>query len=488
MERMMNTFTDSINTKSLGMRDDYGLTFNGMATRTSSLDVNTDLFFQIGSSRNSDVTGAFSKAFQHNPDLAIRTALWARDIRGGAGERQTFRSLLLVMERTMDPDEFESVLAMVPELGRWDDILNCGTGRAQVYAIEMIRKALEAGDGLCAKWMPRKGKKAADIRRNLGWSPKFYRKTLVGLTKVVESQMCAKEWDAIEFGKVPSVAAARYQKAFSKNATDAYSKYREGLEAGTEKINAGAIYPYDVIKSLRANMNYGWRQDTTVSNKEVIIAQWNALPNMLGDDNILAMVDTSGSMGCPVAGNNNLSCMDVAVSLGLYIADKQEGAFKDTFLTFSGNPKLENLKGDIIEKFMSMIRSDWGMNTDLMKAMAKILSHAQTHRVPQEDMPKTLVILSDMEFDHCASGSFNLTAMEATKTLFRQAGYEMPNVVFWNLNARDGNVPVRFDEAGTALVSGFSPNILKSILSGEDMTPEAIMLATVMVDRYKIAA
>jgi hypothetical protein len=235
-------------------------------------------------------------------------------------------------------------------------------------------------------------------------------------------------------------------------------------------------------------MNYGWRQDTTVSNKEVIIAQWNALPNMLGDDNILAMVDTSGSMGCPVAGNNNLSCMDVAVSLGLYIADKQEGAFKDTFLTFSGNPKLENLKGDIIEKFMSMIRSDWGMNTDLMKAMAKILSHAQTHRVPQEDMPKTLVILSDMEFDHCASGSFNLTAMEATKTLFRQAGYEMPNVVFWNLNARDGNVPVRFDEAGTALVSGFSPNILKSILSGEDMTPEAIMLATVMVDRYKIAA
>tara|TARA_Y100000034_G_scaffold136880_1_gene216639 strand:- start:180 stop:1625 length:1446 start_codon:yes stop_codon:yes gene_type:complete len=481
----MNQFTDTINEKTLGLRNDYGLTFNGMATRTSSLDLNTDLFFQIGSSRNQDIRNAFSKAFQHNPDLALRTALWARDVREGAGERQTFRSILLLLEKTLDHDAFLLVLRKVPELGRWDDLLVLDTREGQNMAAKMIQVALSKGDGLCAKWMPRKGLAAARLRERLGWSPKFYRKTLVNLTNVVETQMCNREWNEIEFGKVPSLAASRYQRAFNKRVPEAYMAYREGLEKGTEKVNAGAVYPYDVLKPVVLR-DYGW--DEPKYSPEVVKAQWEALPNLMGNNNMLAMVDVSGSMYCQVGGNANLTCILVALSLGLYIADKQSGAFKDTFLTFSGNPELLQLRGDILSKMKAMNSSDWGMNTDLMRAMKKILDHAVKNRVPAEDMPKTLVILSDMEFDYCASVGYNLTALEATNVLFRQAGYTRPNIVFWNLNAREGNVPVRFDEAGTALVSGFSPNILKSILAGEDMTPEAIMLKTLMVDRYNIAA
>ena len=480
----MNTFTDALAPDTLAVRDDYGLTFNGMATRTSSLDVNTDLFFQIGSSRGKDITNAFSNAFQHNPDLAIRTALWARDVRQGAGERQTFRNMLRLMEILVDFKDFQLIMRRVPELGRWDDLLVLIEPASKEYAGQMIKDALLEGNGLCAKWMPRKGPLAAQLRNRLGWSPKFYRKTLVDLTKVVETQMCAKEWDDIEFGHVPSVAAARYQKAFSKNAPAAYSAYRDGLSKGTEKINAGAIFPYDVLKPLR-----GRHRDR--SNDGVIKAQWEALPSMLGDEKMLAMVDVSGSMGVGVNQSGHrrvgLTCQDVALSLGLYIADKQTGAFKDTFLTFSGRPELVKLEGDIIQKYDEMERSNWDMNTDISKAFRKILNHAVMHNVPQEDMPKSLVILSDMEFDHCAS-DFNLTAMEVAQALFRQHGYQMPNVVFWNLNARDGNVPVKFNEAGTALISGFSPNILKSLLAGDEMTPEGIMLKTLMVDRYNIAA
>jgi hypothetical protein len=306
------------------------------------------------------------------------------------------------------------------------------------------------------------------------------------LTKVVETQMCAKQWDEINFNHVPSLASARYKKAFARH-TEKYKEWAAKLvstdpEVRKEvKVNAGAVYPYDVLKGVQA-IAY------SLANKNHIIAQWEALPNYVGDASILPLVDVSGSMTCPAGGHNSkskLSCLDVAVSLGLYLADKNKGKFKDTFLTFSSSPQLFNLKGDVLQKVEQMVRSHWQMNTDLNKAVAKILEVAVAHSVPAEEMPKMLLILSDMQFDYCAH--HDDSAIEMIGRKYAEAGYTMPRIVFWNLNAAD-NVPVKFDKSGTALVSGFSPAIVKSVLSAdlEEFSPETIMLKTIMDHKYDL--
>jgi hypothetical protein len=191
-------------------------------------------------------------------------------------------------------------------------------------------------------------------------------------------------------------------------------------------------------------------------------------------------------MSCPAGQNSKLTCLEVAVSLGLYLADKNKGKFKDTFLTFSGSPELLHLKGNINQKIDQMAKSNWEMNTDLNSAFNKILSVAVKGNVPAAEMPAMLLILSDMQFDQCVKHDDNAIEMIARK--YQEAGYEMPKVVFWNLNAAYGNSPVKFDKSGTALVSGFSPAIVKPLLSCDldGFTPESIMLKTIMDDRYKV--
>ena len=216
--------------------------------------------------------------------------------------------------------------------------------------------------------------------------------------------------------------------------------------------------------------------------------QWEALENFVGDANVLPIVDVSGSMTCAAGGpksKSGVTCLDISVSLGLYLADKNKGKFKDTFLTFSGAPELLHLQGNIVQKIAQMVKSKWTMNTDLVKAMDKILKVAKDGAVPQEEMPGMLLILSDMQFDQCAK--FDDSAMQMITRKFEAAGYEVPKIVFWNLNAYD-NVPVKYDTRGVALVSGFSPAIMKAVISGstEQFTPESIMLEAVMVDRYKL--
>lgn len=334
---------------------------------------------------------------------------------------------------------------------------------------------------LCAKWQHRKGTIAIQLRNYLGMTPKQYRKTLVNLTKVVESQMCANDWDNINFSHVPSIASARYKKAFMRH-TENYVKWTQALASGDKsvKVNASAIYPYDVIS--------GYININSKAEVDHIVAQWNALPNWVGDASILPLVDVSGSMLCPAGGDvtkSNVSCLDVAVSLGLYLADKNKGKFKDTFLTFTSTPELLHLKGNIVEKMQQMKTSRWGMTTNLHSAFDKILSTAVKGNVPANEMPNILLILSDMQFNACIE--HDDSAIEMIKRKYEDHGYEMPNVVFWNINAYD-NVPVKFDKKGTALVSGFSPSIVKSILAAdlEKFTPECIMLETIMNSRYDI--
>lgn len=470
------------------VRNQEARTDNGMKARKSTADNVVDLFYKIGASRGKDILPAFAAAYAEDRELALRIALWARDVRGGAGERQLFKDIMAYLE-TVDQDAVRVLMNKAPHLGRWDDIFDLKDPVLIEEALTMLEEALIARDGLAAKWTPRKGDFAIKLRKKMGYTPKRYRKTLVTLSKTVEQQMCAKEWDGINFSHVPSVAASRYKKAFYRN-TPKYKEYVEALVAGKTvdgkevKVNASSIYPYDVIKDL-VRQDPSWRTKMSKTEIDLVIKQWEALPNYVGDSNVLAMVDVSGSMIALAGGNGNVSCMDVAVSLGLYVADKNKGPFKDTFLTFSGKPELLYLKGNISSKITQMTKSKWSMNTNVVAAFRKILDVAREGDVKQEDMPNMLLIMSDMQFDNCVR--FDDSALESVRREYEAAGYVCPQIVFWNINSRD-NVPAKSNEQGVALVSGFSPSIMKAVLSAnmDEFTPRGIMMKSIMNEKYAI--
>lgn len=476
----MNTFANAV-------INQFTVTENGMPARVSTANACVDLFYKIGASRGKDVIPNFVAAYVEDQDIALRIAQWSRDVRGGAGERQIFRNILKYLETNVDNRILSALLRKVPEIGRWDDLLCLETPYAKNYAFALISNALEAGNGLCAKWMPREKSSnhtvATELRKFMGLSPRSYRKLLVDLTKVVESQMCGNDWDEINFSHVPSLAHARYKKAFNKH-TPKYAEYVAKLVAGDKdvKVNAStAVYPYDVLKGYCGS--YADKHPKT--ENDLTIQQWNALVNFIGDANILPMVDVSGSMSCSVGNNKNLDCMTVAISLGLYMADKNTGKFKDTFLTFSGKPDLVTLQGNILQKVQQMSTSKWAMNTDLESAIATILRVAIEGKVPASEMPKALVVLSDMQFDRCTR--LNDSAMDMMRRMYAEAGYEIPMIVFWNLNSYE-NAPAKFDERGVVLISGFSPAVMKAVLKADfsDLTPEALMLNVIMIDRYSL--
>ena len=429
LEMYMNTFVSAV-------QNQESRTTNGMRARKSTANACVDLFFKIGASRGKDITKDFVAAYAENPEIALRIAQWVRDVRGGAGEREIFRQILAYLDKH-DPSAASKLLMKVPEIGRWDDIFVVKNDKLKYQAFSMLGDALRAKNGLAAKWTPRKGELAVEIRNFFGMSPKFYRKSLVELTKVVEQDMCAKEWDKINFSHVPSLAHARYKKAFFRN-TQEYAKYVAELVKDPKdrtvqvKINAGAVYPYDVLKgtiNLYGSNNYN------KTELDALQAQWDAMENFIGDANVLPLVDVSGSMTCPAGKNSKVTCLDVAVSLGLYCADKNKGKFKDTFLTFSSDPQLLHLRGNIVQKVHQMAKSNWGMSTDLVRAMDKILKTAKNGNVPQEEMPEMLLIMSDMQFNQCAR--FDDSAMKMIARKFEAAGYELPKIVFWNLNAAE---------------------------------------------------
>ena len=476
----MTTFTEAV-------LNQETRTTNGMKARVSSANANVDLFYSIGASRGKNIIPAFTAAYVENSDLALRIVQWARDVRGGSGERELFRQVLTHLENT-NPEDAARLLVKVPEIGRYDDLLVFKSKPLKAKAYTLLGDALRAQNGLAAKWTPRKGEVAREIREFFGMSPKAYRKTLVGLTNVVETQMCAKEWDKINYNHVPSLAHSRYKKAFGRHGTT-YAEYVTKLASGEAgvKINAGAVYPYDVLKGAMDRYSVA---SLTKTQKDVIDAQWAALPNYLGDASVLPMVDSSGSMTCPAGGYNSkskLTCLEVALSLGLYFADKNTGKFKDTFLTFSRQPKLVNLKGSVTDK-VSQMNTGEVANTNLNAAFDLVLKTAIDGGVPQAEMPGTIVIFSDMQFDQGCDG-YDDSAVKMIARKYEAAGYTVPRVVFWNLNAAYGNTPVKYDKRGAALVSGFSPALAQSIMSNdlEDFTPEAVMLKTVMNTRYDLA-
>jgi hypothetical protein len=463
------------------MNENTTRTENGMPTLESSMDSCVDLFFKLGGSRGKFkmLEPLLASAAAYDLDLAVRILLWGRDVRHGAGERQIFKDGIrfLFDKNFIDEAEGNRICSCVPELGRWDDVLAFFHTPSEQFALFMINKAFgdEKTKGLVAKWMPREKndpQSARLIRDYMHLSPKAYRKLLVRNTEVVETKMCANEWMDINYEHVPSVASARYQKAFGRHDQIGYGKYIASLEKGEAKINAGAVYPYDITKSVE-------RGNTKVADE-----QWKALPDFLEGDNsnTLVVADVSGSMDDPVGGNKNITALHVCISLAIYLSERNHGIFKDQFVTFSNRPSIQTLKGTLTQRVNQLRRAHWEMNTDLQAVFELILLSAQRNRIGQEDMPSRIIILSDMQFDQCMRNSDN-RAMQMINEMYKDAGYTRPDVIFWNLRSSNG-VPVKFNESGTALISGFSPSIMKSVLKRGELNPIMIMERTVKVDRY----
>jgi hypothetical protein len=475
-------------------------TENGMSAFKSTLNANVDLFSSVGAARGKNLTPQFIKAFNENQDVALRVMQYARDIRGGQGERQLFRDLLLSLEASNPEILLEShLLDNIPEIGRFDDLLIFRTEEVKARAFTVFTRHLAQGNKLAAKWAPRQGEVAVELRNFLGLSPKRYRKLLVGNTQVVESLMCAREFGSINFNHVPSVAMSRYMTAFHRNAPEQFTAWKEALKKGDPaiaKVNAGAVYPYDIVAKYggaTASSNHGgyygssWGSSYTRTIAEDIVLErmWEALPDYMNDQSVLPIVDVSGSMQSPVAGKSTVTALDVAVSLGLYCAERSKNAaFKDLVMTFSEKPSFFETNGSLANRLGQLATMNWDMNTNLHAAFEAMLQKAVQNNVPDAEMPKIVLIVSDMQFDHCVSHDDN--AMQMIRRKYANAGYTVPAVVFWNV--RDGgNKPVRFNERGVALVAGFSPAVMKSVLSADldKFSPENVMLQTVMVDRYK---
>lgn len=455
-----------------------GVTDKGCKTNMSSMNHNLDLFFAIGASRGKDITNLMSKAFVENQDLAIRNLLHARDIRGGLGERETFKTLLSFVLNDLNKEKVESIISLIPEIGRFDDLKLFFDTRYEKQACMMWLDAIANDNMLAAKWCPVKDKKGAKpLRKFLGLNEANFRKFIVSKRSTVEQKMCSGNWSDIDYSKLPSLASSRYMTAFHRNDEERYQKFKDSLEKGEVTVNSGAVYPYDIIKGLK----------NSTDNEAVANAQWNALPDYLegSTEKFLPIVDVSGSMGCRVSGNSNLSCLDVATSLGLYLSERNNSVLKDVFMTFSERPEMVKTEGSLKQRLSQMERSNWGMSTNIQAVFQTLLGVAVEYNVPVEDMPTKLIIVSDMQFNMCMRGDMSVSAFDMMKDSYENSGYKLPEIVFWQVNASQGNVPVTVDQSGTALVSGFSPSIMTSLLKG-DLSPENVMLDALMKDRYKI--
>ncbi len=465
-------------------------TLNGAKAYKSTLNKCLDLFGKIAACRN-DVKQAqklFANAYAENPETATRILFWARDIRGGQGEREVFRNLFKYLVEE-NGEIGAKLVSLVPLYGRWDDLLvleNTSAWETVLNAIEnqlnLDRVSYKAGEAvsLLAKWMPSINASSKDTKRlgrkiaaHLGMTEREYRKVLSNLRthiNVVEKAMCSKEWSAIDYSKVPSRAAFMYRKAFAKQDATRYAEYLSAVEKGEAKINASTLYPYDIVEQY---LYKGARNDKTID------LQWEALPNYMEDKefNGLVVADVSGSMyGRPMA---------VSISLAMYIAERNTAeVWKNKFLTFSERPELQSIVGSTIGKRIdNLSRAAWAMNTDLIAVFKTVLDAGVKNDVPAEEMPSKLIIVSDMQFDQCCRSN-KRTNFEEIQKLYRKAGYEMPQLVFWNVNAIGGNVPIEAHDTGTCLVSGCSPSILKSVLTDSVLTPVDTMNETVYTERY----
>jgi hypothetical protein len=446
------------------------VTDNGAVTHSTSLNKCLDLFFIAGASRNIDerhIINCFSMAVVENKHLAFRILFWARDCRGGAGEKRFFRVIAKYCIKHMQ-DDWQAVSTSVPEYGSWKDVFEIETPNSDILNWLSIQLIENGHRNLLAKYFPRKGPWFTGMHKYLRVKPKDFRKSLVALTNVVETKLCNKDYDAIEYSKVPSVAMNMYKNVFMSKDADRFNSYIEDVMSGDTKINSSVLFPHQVINSM----------NTTPDSVKAAQAQWDALPDYMegSSEKILPVCDVSASMlGLP---------MDVCVALGMYISERNESIFKDAFITFTETPTMQYVQGDnLLERLNSISDASWGYSTNLQATFDLVLNSALREKIPASQMPTKLLIISDMEFDE-ANGSGAGSNLDYIRRKYSDAGYTMPEIIFWNVNGRVGNVPASKADKKVGLVSGFSPSILTSILQGQVETPEELMLRTVNAERY----
>lgn len=444
-------------------------TANGAITNSTTLNKCLDLFSLIGNHINH--SGLFEGAFAENPQLAMRILFWSRDCRGGAGARRTFITVMKSLQ-IHRPNVFSKVFKFIPEFGYWKDIYNL---RPSCEVVSFVQETLsnDTDHSLCAKYCPRKGEWFYILRKRFNLSPSDFRHFIVSKTQVVENYMCANKWGEIDYSSVPSVASLRYSKSFKAHDEVRYTDYLEKVNSGKETINSTVLFPCDIYSKWSNKM----------IEDDATLALWDNLPNFMEGctERILPICDVSGSMsGKP---------MDVSVSLGCYISERNEGPFKDAFITFSEKPQLFTLKGDIVSRFKQLDKAPWGTNTNLQAVFNLILRRAVENNLSQEVMPTKLLIISDMHFDSAITtwgqrGANEPTNLEAIRMKYNAAGYKMPEIIFWNVNGNAGNMPATMENQNVGLVSGYSPSIIKSVLQAKVLTPLELMLNTVNSERY----
>lgn len=467
----MNKLAEAMMTKT-------GTTYNGAPTNETTLNNVLDLFSIAGSSRGKDITSTFHKALGENFELTCRLLMWLRDCRGGAGERQQYKDLMLELIKVPESFKFvPNMIKAIPELGRFDDLLIFMDTKYERTALEVWAHAIKQGNGLAAKWAPRKDSKGArKLRIFMGFNTeKAWRKFIVERTTVVEQAMCAGDWD-INFSQVPSLALSRYSTAFMRNNPTGYQVFKNAVAKGEVKINTKALFPYDVLINMR-------RGDVETAN-----IQWDNLQDFIPEgENIIPVIDTSGSMSTMVT--PTMCARDVAISLGLYVSQRLKGDFKDYILTFSSRPELQKLTGTLQNRVRGLRAIH--ENTNIQAVFELILKKAVQNNIPVEDMPTKVLIVSDMEFDvatrPCWGDDFvsGETALENAERLYAEAGYPMPKIVFWNVRARVNNFPAQKDSKNAVMISGYSPSILSDVLKG-DLDPVGAMLKVLNKEKYNL--
>jgi hypothetical protein len=461
-------------------------TENSMPAYKSTLNACLDLFFLGASYRERseiEVIRLFGAAFREDRDIALRILAYFRDVREGSGERRFFRTCITWLANNEVSAKFN--IPYIAEFGRWDDLLCLIDTPLGEYALAIICEALSSGNALCAKWMPRKGRVARLLREHMGMYPKDYRKLLVKNTKVVETQMCNKQWVDINYEHVPSVANVKYNSAFLRNDTDRRRAFLEAAKSGKVTIKASVAFPHTIVGMMLSggtrHLKEGEYLGRLLTKNDTAIAMWKNLPNVIGDGNrrLLFVSDTSGSMGIPYSKTDDP--IKMSLGMGIYCSERLQGPFRNAFITFSAEPQLQYTIGNLYER-LCQIKAHHPSNTNLYKVFKLVLDTVMKHQVPLEEMPTDVVICSDMEFDR-AMGNPNDDAFKMIRKMYADSGYDMPNIVFWNVNARNDHSPIERDNRGVALISGVSQNAIKSVMQGVT-TPVEVMRRTVGNDRY----
>lgn len=501
-----------MNTLLNGMKNatNYTLTENGGVTHKTTRSDLLDMFALGAAMRNrtdEDVRLMFHKAFAENPVYALKCLFYIRDVRGGQGERRFFR--VVVKDMANQPDTRDAIsrnMELIPEFGRWDDLYAFVGTPLETQALDIIKHQLALDlecktPSLLGKWLKsenassKETARLGDItRRHLNMTHREYRKVLSHLRtqiNIVEKLMSENRWDEIEFDKIPSKAGLIYKNAFARRDI-IKAKYEKFAKDENTKVNAGTLYPYEVVeKAIKVFNSYDRSYNDT--DRAMVNKYWDNLTDYFNgaELNALAVVDTSGSMhGTPI---------NVAISLGLYCAEKCGGPFANHYISFSSHPQLIECEGvDFCDKVRRIYATNLCENTNIEATFDMILNTAIRNNCTQADLPQNILVISDMEFDSAAGGYYNWrtgtrtggmtmssaeTVLEGIAKKWEAHGYKMPHLIFWNVDARQNNIPM-IGNGPISYVSGFSPSIFQSILTGK--TGYELMMETLDKERYSV--